>query len=56
VAKAEQVTREQEAAIRRRQMVRLTLLAPIVVAAAAVALDNRQDVVLGYGSGNGQLH
>ncbi len=45
---AEQVTPEQEAAIRRRQTVRLTSLAVIVVAAAALALDNRQDVTLGY--------
>jgi hypothetical protein len=38
----EQVTPEQEAAIRRRQTLRLTVLAVIVAIAAALALDNRE--------------
>jgi len=44
----DQPTAAQEAAIRRRQTFRLTTIAVIVAAAAALAIDNRQSVSLGY--------
>jgi uncharacterized integral membrane protein len=51
---SDQVTPEQESAIRRRQTVRLTVIAVIVIAAVAVAIDNRQDVTLSYVFGDRQ--
>ncbi len=44
----EQVSPQQEAAIRRRQTARLVVIAVIVAVAAALAIDNRQDVALSY--------
>ena len=44
----EELTASQEASIRRRQTYRLATIAVIVAAAAALAIDNRQEVTLGY--------
>lgn len=44
----EEVSPKQEAAIRRRQTMRLTAIAVIVAGAAALAIDNRESVELGY--------
>ncbi len=44
----EELTAAQEASIRRRQTFRLATIAVIVAAAAALAIDNRQEVTLGY--------
>ena len=44
----DQVSAQREAAIRRRQTMRMLVLAAIVAVAAALALDNRQSVTLGY--------
>lgn len=44
----EELTAAQEASIRRRQTFRLATIAVIVAAAAALAIDNRQSVTLGY--------
>ena len=43
----EELTAAQEATIRRRQTFRLVTIA-VLVAAAALAIDNRQSVTLGY--------
>ncbi len=45
---AEQVTRREEAAIRRRQTMRLGAMAIVVAVAAALIIDNRHDVRLSY--------
>lgn len=44
----EELTAAHEAAIRRRQTFRLATIAVIVAAAAALAIDNRHEVTLGY--------
>ncbi len=44
----EELTADQEATIRRRQTFRLATIAVIIAAAAALAIDNRESVRLGY--------
>jgi uncharacterized integral membrane protein len=50
----EQVSRADEASIRRRQTARLAAIAIVVAAAAALAIDNRDSVRLGYVVGERQ--
>ena len=44
----DELSAAQEASIRRRQTFRLATIAVLVAAAAALAIDNRRSVTLGY--------